>query len=384
MLKNLYIKNLKCFDEISLPLSPLTLLTGFNAAGKSTSIQSLLLISQALRSSKNISEIPLNGDLIQLGSPGSVLNENATDSQIVIQLDNSDYCLQWKLNADAKLNRLALKINEVNVVDHKNNTQSFKDNSFIIQNSDEAISNSLQSIQNTIYLSVMRKSICEVYPSPFVDSTAHANVGVEGEYAAWWFDKFDDYEIDEDRLHETEKANSLRRQLNAWFREIFPNSEAHTNSITGTSLTQMMFRSNSTSEWSSPSNIGYGLSYAFPILVAGLLAKKGQILIIDSPEAHIHPHGQSLMGKFLATVAASGVQVILETHSDHILNGVRLSVYKNTISSNDVSIHFFNPTDTSGSRVTSPLVNTKGALSEWPDGFFDQTEKDLSTLAGWD
>jgi len=146
-------------------------------------------------------------------------------------------------------------------------------------------------------------------------------------------------------------------------------------------------RIRSFSEVYAPANIGYGLTYVFPILVAGLLSKKGQVLIIDSPEAHLHPMGQSKIGYFLAVMAAAGVQVIVETHSDHVLNGVRLAVSKHSISNDDVAIHFFSPSQSASdpsSVVTSPLIDIQGNLSEWPEGFFDQSDKDLATLSGWD
>lgn len=124
-----------------------------------------------------------------------------------------------------------------------------------------------------------------------------------------------------------------------------------------------------------------------PIIVAGLLAKKGQILIIDSPEAHIHPMGQSAMGRFLAMVANAGVQVIIETHSDHILNGVRLAVFGGKLPANQAAIHFFNSRPRGSddhAHVLSPQIDKNGNLSEWPAGFFDQAEADLAKLAGWD
>lgn len=97
--------------------------------------------------------------------------------------------------------------------------------------------------------------------------------------------------------------------------------------------------------------------------------------------------GQSKIGYFLAVMAAAGVQVIVETHSDHVLNGVRLAVSKHSISNDDVAIHFFSPSQSASdpsSVVTSPLIDIQGNLSEWPEGFFDQSDKDLATLSGWD
>ncbi len=82
-------------------------------------------------------------------------------------------------------------------------------------------------------------------------------------------------------------------------------------------------------------------------------------------------------------LASAGVQIIVETHSDHLLNGVRLAVREGVLLPEDLRLHFFRGPDGSDHRVTTPTIGTGGEIYEWPDGFFDQGEKDLSRLAGW-
>jgi predicted ATPase len=89
------------------------------------------------------------------------------------------------------------------------------------------------------------------------------------------------------------------------------------------------------------------------------------------------------MGEFLAAAAAAGVQVILETHSDHVLNGIRRSVKARVLAPNQVALHFFQPRDGEGAQVISPLLDASGNLDIWPDGFFDQFDKDANHFAGW-
>jgi predicted ATPase len=212
-------------------------------------------------------------------------------------------------------------------------------------------------------------------------------VGTLGEYAAWWLHHFDDDSVAVERCANNSGApRTLRGQVNAWANELFPGAEVNAQPVPKTSLMRLELRTGRQEDWRRPTNIGYGLSYAFPALLAGLLAKRGQILIIDSPEAHLHPQGQSRMGGFLAQIAAAGPQVILETHSDHVLNGIRVAVRDKAINADQVSIQFFNPRD--GERkgipqVVAVSVDEKGNLSHWPEGFFDQSEKDLASLAGW-
>ena len=108
--------------------------------------------------------------------------------------------------------------------------------------------------------------------------------------------------------------------------------------------------------------------------------------MVDSPEAHLHPSAQSVMGQILAHFAAAGVQIFAETHGDHVLNGVRLAVSKGSIQPRAVAVHFFNvvPEQPDGpAHIVSPFFDSKGNLSEWPTGFFDQADRDLAALAGW-
>ncbi len=93
------------------------------------------------------------------------------------------------------------------------------------------------------------------------------------------------------------------------------------------------------------------------------------------------------MGVFLAQVAVAGVQVILETHSDHVLNGVRRAVKNRTLPPEDVALHFFRPRQEAEregiAQVQSPLIDGDGNIDDWPEDFFDQFDKDMNYFAGW-
>jgi predicted ATPase len=89
------------------------------------------------------------------------------------------------------------------------------------------------------------------------------------------------------------------------------------------------------------------------------------------------------MGWMLATFAAAGIQLIVETHSDHILNGIRLAVRDKVLPTAGLSLLFFAGNVLEGHGVTSPRIDDEGRINEWPDGFFDQGDKDIAQLAGW-
>ena len=127
--------------------------------------------------------------------------------------------------------------------------------------------------------------------------------------------------------------------------------------------------------------MGFGLSYALSVVTALMVAKKGSLVIIENPEAHLHPHGQSKLGQLIALTSKAGVQVIIETHSEHIINGVRVLVRKSIFPTSDVKILYFERSQERKQSIHRELtLNNMGQISEWPQGFFDQQAIDLKTL----
>lgn len=391
MINSLSIRNFKCFEALSLPLAPLTLLTGFNAAGKSTSLQTLLLLAQAIRQGGRSRLLPLNGELTHLGSPGDVVREGGIP-EVILGVRSTDVQIDWKMVPEDRQGGHTLTIKQIEwktgsdpltIVPIDRETELA---GLFPKDPPELVLNLLNNLKETMFLSAVRAGAEDVFPSFEIPEPVWGDVGIQGEYAAWWFEKLLDEEIDSLRLHPSDSAPNLRRQFNAWAGDLFPGAQANAQRLGSTGLVQLELRNHDADKWRRPANIGYGLSYAFPILVAGLIARPGQILVIDSPEAHLHPMGQSKIGGFLAMIAASGVQVILETHSDHVLSGVRLAIQHGVLSPTQAAIHFFNPRPRDmddPAHVVSPQIDKNGNFSEWPEGFFDQAEKDLAKLAGW-
>ena len=141
-----------------------------------------------------------------------------------------------------------------------------------------------------------------------------------------------------------------------------------------------------------PQNVGFGISYVLPVLVTLLMSKPGDIVIIENPEAHLHPRGQSAMGNLLARAAAYGIQLFVETHSDHVINGVRVAVKKGIVKPKDVNIAFFermgyNVKSTDGAvhkeyyaEERDIKVDSRGSLSEYPEDFMDEWNIQLMEL----
>ncbi|MBK9636389.1 MAG: AAA family ATPase [Bacteroidetes bacterium] len=113
-------------------------------------------------------------------------------------------------------------------------------------------------------------------------------------------------------------------QTSAWEREVSPGvNVVPTPSGKAFTLKYTFNKKNdfTPTEPFSAENVGFGLSYALPIIVAALSSSENSLILVENPEAHLHPRGQSQLAKLLALAAQSGVQIIIETHSEHIING---------------------------------------------------------------
>ena len=382
MIESLHLRNFKCFEALDLDLKPLTLLTGFNAAGKSTAIQTLLLLSQTLRRShRGPSELLLNGALVALGSPSDIVNNGGTRMELGVS--NTEEAIRWRFAIGETNRRLLTTVDAIHDAQGTSTHLSANSLDGLRPTTTAKLGwNFLDRVQDLVFLSAARQVETEVYPIPTDMNIARGDVGPIGQFAPWWLHEEGDGAVDAARCcGQNAPSSTLRQQINAWTSDLFPGAEVNVVPVPKTGLVRLELRSGRTSDWSRPANIGFGISYAFPILLTGLCAEVGRTLIFESPEAHLHPRGQSRIGNFLAQVAAAGVQTVVETHSDHVLNGVRLSLRSGLISPSDVAIYFF--TGRPEAPVISLSADKHGSISDWPDGFFDQSEKDLANLAGW-
>jgi predicted ATPase len=232
------------------------------------------------------------------------------------------------------------------------------------------------------YLSAERlgpRDLLEIAPG----NDSRIVVGHQGQYTAHALAQSERTIIRESLLHpstsELGLAITLEAQAQAWLSSIVRPVLVEARWLPGANAATLRFRDPELSaEWSRPANVGFGLSYALPVIVAALTASPGTLFLVENPEAHLHPAGQSLMGQFLSRVASSGVQVAVETHSDHVINGMRLAAARDELlAPSDVLVHFLG---NAGTRYTIE-IQSSGALTEWPPGFFDQSDLDLRQLS---
>ena len=368
MIRNVTIKNFKCFLDNSISFNGLTVLAGSNAVGKSTIIQALLLVRQTIDKLKTDHkpfdfDIQLNSEyLLNLGDSSQVLSSAATSEEIVFIInDKTEDKILFKFSVSKEKPELVLKFNYSEIV-HLNTSVSIYNNQFHYLNAERLGPRVIQSVVNQNF----------------------ANTGFQGEYTGCALANNSDYKIDKKRRFNSANLTvpNLNKQVEYWLNYIIPGIEITTALYNEINMVGYhLRRSYSDTKPLNPNNVGFGISYVLPIIVSGLIAEKGCLLIVENPEAHLHPSGQSRIGQFLAQIASSGVQVLIETHSEHVINGIRIATLKKCIPNDLISINFFNINEKSKSPEIQHLtIDENAGLSDWPYGFFDQEERDLADI----
>jgi predicted ATPase len=124
-------------------------------------------------------------------------------------------------------------------------------------------------------------------------------------------------------------------------------------------------------------HVGVGVSQVLPILVMCLLAEPDTTLIFEQPELHLHPKVQTLLADFFLSMSLLGKQCVLETHSEYLINRLRFRAAAATTDEVSKAIRMYfveKPEDTSVFRPV--VVNEFGAIPDWPEGFFDQSQRE--------
>jgi len=376
VIKQIELNNFKCFEKLLLPLSNLTVLSGANASGKSSFLQALVLMHQTMSEHEWSRRLVLNGKTISLGTVADVVDKvNGRKSFEIRITDEVDF--HWTFSGER--DDMSLDIEQLKIEGITKDTSSLR---YLLPPCEVESHNYnlAKHITGLSYLTAERVGPRDVYP--LEDRAISKSVGSKGEHAVnlLYLHKHEDV-LENLALKNT--PPTLLKQVEAWMNIFFPGCSLIVEKVPRVNAATLGLRTSESTDYHRPANIGFGLTQVFPILVAALTSKKDDLLLIENPEVHLHPAGQALMGMFLSYIAHGGIQVIVETHSDHILNGIRRAVRSNKLLPEQLEIHFFSERNYAKAQVISPTVDKNGNLDMWPEGFFDQFEKDMNYFAGW-
>ena len=377
MINRLDLKNFKCFGLLKLPLSQLTLLSGTNASGKSSVLQSLVLLHQTMQENEWSTRIILNGNVVELGTVADVVDRvNGTDRFEIGLIDDDTSC-HWSFAGDRR--DMSLPVGGIDVKGEVNeNPVALR--YLLPLDADEPALSLAGRVKDLTYITAEREGPREIYP--LEDLHTSARVGPQGENAVSVFYRNLDERVS-DSLLLTGIVPTILRQVGARLDTFFPGCAVDVQQVPNTNAVILGIMTSPDTGFLRPIHCGFGITQVLPIVVAALSIPKGNLLLIENPEVHLHPAGQALMGQFLADVAHSGIQVIVETHSDHVLNGIRRAVKAGRLPAEEVALHFFRARSADTPQALSPTLDSSGNVDVWPEGFFDQFDKDMDYFAGW-
>ncbi|HGE6659327.1 TPA: DUF3696 domain-containing protein [Serratia marcescens] len=128
-------------------------------------------------------------------------------------------------------------------------------------------------------------------------------------------------------------------------------------------------------------HVGVGVSQVLPIVLMFLLSEEDDILIFEQPELHLHPKVQSRLCDLFLAMAESNIQCIIETHSEYLINRLRLRIAQDENESikDSVSLYFIEKNG-GKSEFTEVSINKYGSVINWPKDFFDQTDREVENI----
>ena len=346
-MNTLEIINFKCFESQQINLKKVTVLTGTNGSGKSSVIQALLLLREIIQQGRQQESMNLHINLnneprLRLGD----FDEIIKDDKKPVRINLDGYKVYLDLPSDANQKGVASAETE-GIAPH--------------------------SLEGALYYLNAERI------GPRLDENIHETqlgCGDLGEATGSILlnDTNIRHRVDTNRsLHRD--TDNLQIAVDQWMSLICGDASFKPERLSDSRYRLKIKRQNQRARLAT--NTGFGYTYALPIIVTGLIAQEGSLFIVENPEAHLHPKAQSDMGFFLGRIAATGVQLVIETHSEHIINGLRrasLSRLKD-LSNKDLVIYFFDIRQKT--KYTAITMDSEGNLSDYPVDFFDQVRQDM-------
>ncbi|RMI39529.1 AAA family ATPase [Streptomyces triticirhizae] len=321
MIRGIGLTNFKAFRRQDIDLAPFTLLTGLNSSGKSTVLQALALLRQSheagvLDDGPEESGLLLNGELVQLGTGQDVRHEaypkDAPDIGISLLSESGEDVAVASVRAVYGPEDDLLRLTSFH---HHAHLSALFRHGFQYLRADRIVPE----------LS---------YPRSHHAVVRRGSLGARGEHTVNYLRVYQDDEVCPALRHPSTDSGTLLNQADAWMRQLCPGVSLQAIGIDGTDSVRLSYGFGSGVNASNryrPTNVGFGLTYALPIVVACLTAGPGSLILLENPEAHLHPQGQTSLAYLATAAVAAGGQLIVETHSDHVLNGLRLSVKRGHI-----------------------------------------------------
>lgn len=377
MIYNIKIKNFKSHKESELHISNLTVLCGKNGVGKSSIVQSLLLLRESFIKDKSFENLDLIPNPVKIGTVDDAIYEFG-------EIDGFEFTIN-----DLELNYEVFSAEERTKTFVNLNKSKSKFN--IESCNNESLFNT-----NFQYISAGRIGPQKLYVGDDKIVDVYKQISLNNgmcEFFVHYLYRYSSIDVNEEICFDlaSSKYKDLFSQVFAWEKFICDgaNIKIEKKDNLGYLLTYSFDNEQSTSRKTKnfeALNVGFGLSYILPILVAILSSKPGSLVIIENPEAHLHPSAISRLTELICLASQSGIQIIIETHSDHVINGVlvqckKFEIEKKGINKDYVSLYQVERNEIEHSSVVEKIeILENGFIKNAPLGFFDQFRIDSDFL----
>lgn len=437
MIKKINIENFKCYDKIEFDTSKITLLTGENSSGKSSLLYSIL---GAIQSREFPFQFSPNGKYIKMGDFVEIVHnydknkiiklefETGESNEIITtywkndnlrnlpvlqkMISKSDY---YKLEIEkvkkynlrfeyfkekdphskARSPEFMIKIMELIESDLEENESNEKKifNKFNkIKNKIEFKFSNIEDLNQSIrekgnyYLQSIVTSISRIFTDyddkiNYISSFRHYpdRTNYETSKIDLKVGKFGENYEDQIIAWESNKSEKYK-ELAVILKNLGLLQEIKSKRLDGGRY-EILIKTKKNGVWSAISDVGFGISQFLPIIVADLQLGKGSTLFIAQPEIHLHPKVQALFGDYIINeMVKNNKKYIIETHSEYLLNRIRLAIAKNTITEKDVKTIYI---ENNGKKAKHFKLNflKNGQIKNAPKSFFDTYMLDVMNIA---
>ncbi|MFT4302712.1 MAG: AAA family ATPase [Desulfovibrio sp.] len=393
MLKNIHIKKFKCLEDEKLEFGQLTILAGKNSSGKSTVLQSILIAARncnpknkerMYNAVSKYQDIPFQFDLSDETETYTCSNSNfdnmheenlefeeslyyLSSNRIGIE-DLSRFSREYKVGDrgeflfGAYLIRLAQKVNFEPTFEDCDYLFGLCQNDHMFNETINAVIN----LQN--FLEPENKLV---------------RLKVFDSLRKLFFDKKLRNDLSEEIKSQLGVILTTPVAVNCWQSYITESRNSFLAEIVTGDVCKTFFQQKELGEV-NPFNVGTGMSFLVKVLILCFLAKPGDVVIIENPEIHLHPKAQSRLGEFFSFLASKKIQLIIETHCEHLINSLRYQVYKKKISKDDIVIHYKEDENTQFQKIRigndGYYIDDNGKKISFPGGFFDVSVQQLMEL----
>lgn len=402
-INRLALKNFKCFKEVDVSFSKITLLTGENSSGKSSLIYGILAPLQSM----NVNGIgfplylSLNGDYVNMGGFEEVSFNHNLKNYLDVNLNFSDeggyvnnFKTSWCFDAIRKSPRLyylklefpdmSIEMKQKEDLTYIVNIKSGTEVVEILDINDFHVPVDNDSDDSDIYvhnefadLSAGLANLNFNFSSSFrlqPDRTYYQSITSNK------VDKFGGGYIDQ-ILEWNDNQSEELFELAKILKELKMLYDIKPHRLLGGRF-EIKVKVKSKSKWESLPDVGFGISQFLPIIVADLQLSDQSTLIMSQPEIHLHPSVQANLGNYLVKQANDrNKNYIVETHSEYLLNRMRLLIVQGKIQPEDVAVYYFENSIKDGSIAHRIEFTKDGQILNAPKGFFETYIIDTMDIA---